>query len=140
MGAVMTAFRSSGPSLLAIVLVLTGCVHHVAHPASVAGTANDNSFMDLEAGWRLCILVPLVSSAVARPKVDSEREEGGTIVITTRNPAGYELFFYHAEARGRGKVQLRFVSAEWSKMVKAFPNQASQRFRFRFPPNRLIFD
>lgn len=72
----MTALRFFPVVLLASLLALAGCAHHALRPVSVAGTANDNSFMDLDAGWRLRILVPLVSSgAFHRQRIRCGRRE-----------------------------------------------------------------
>lgn len=130
----MTALRFFPVVLLASLLALAGCAHHALRPVSVAGTANDNSFMDLDASWRLRILVPLVSSGGVPPATDSVREEGGSIVITTRNLAGYELFFYDAEARSRGKVQLRFAFAEITKDGQTVPDPSEPALPFPLPP------
>ncbi|HTU48069.1 MAG TPA: hypothetical protein VMF91_23620 [Bryobacteraceae bacterium] len=68
-----------------ILVSVTGCIHKPAVPIAVAGASTENSYMDLAAGGRLRIVVPIAT--------------------------GYEISHYLIEPRHAGQVRLRFVSA-----------------------------
>jgi hypothetical protein len=96
-----------------------GCSRNVHVPASASIPAADNSYVDLESGWRLSIVVPLVKSG------------------------GYEISQYAITGRSNGAVRLKFTSAEITKDGKTVLDPTPPALPFTLPRGsehiRLIY-
>lgn len=132
--------------LIAILLLssIAGCAHKTVHaPALAANAPSDNSYMDLKPGERLRILIPLLKSGANQVVVDSEHQEGQTIVLSAANLIGYEMAYYSIEGKNDGKVRLQFAAAEITKDGKTVPEPNSPKLPFALPTTaqhiRLVY-
>jgi len=89
--------------------------------------------MDLAAGWRLRIVVPVTASAGERVETEAHQSEGNTIVLSAPNLIGYEVSYYTIEGHRKGKVRLKFASAEMTKGGKTVPEAQAPRLSFSLP-------
>jgi hypothetical protein len=99
--------------------------------------------MDLEAGWRLRIVVPLLNSTGSRVETGAQQSQGNTIVLSSPNLIGYEVSYYAIERRRSGKVRLKFASAEMTKNGKTVVEPDAPTLSFSLPNGtkfvRLIY-
>jgi hypothetical protein len=99
--------------------------------------------MDLAAGGRLRILVPILNSGGYRVQTDSSNPSEHTIVLSAKNLAGYEVSYYSIERHPHGQVQLKFQSAEMTKDGNTIQEGRAPRLPFPLPSKaehiRLIY-
>jgi hypothetical protein len=96
------------------------CSHKTLGPATLPNAPSDNSFLDLKAGGRLRIIVPVVKSGgyqvAAEPaKPLGDTPQGKTMVLSGDGLAGYEISRYSINRAAGGRVRLRFTSAQITK-------------------------
>ncbi len=122
----------------------TSCVHRTV-PASVAAPSSppDNSYMDLAAGWRLRILVPLVKSGSSGIATNCAPQSGNVIVCSAPNLIGYQISYYSAMPSRNGRVRLHLTSAETTINGKTVPEPKPQPLPFLLPTRaqyvRLVY-
>jgi hypothetical protein len=95
----------------AIVAVVSACSHHqFSQPAPIS---HDRAFIDLQAGWRIRVVTPILKSGTFKVHTQELRTSGGTVELKTSDDfQGYETDFYSARADGKAGVAMQFVSAE----------------------------
>lgn len=96
----------------AIVFWALSCTRNTVHPNVATVSLPDNSYMDLVAGGRLRITVPVLNSGGYQPGTHSPQENGNTITLSASGLTGYEVSYYSIEGHSHGRVRLRFTSAE----------------------------
>lgn len=112
---------------------------------SRAGTlaTTDNSFVDLERGSRLSVVVPLVKSGGTQPTFNAQQEYGNTITLSAADLTGYEIAYYAITGRRNGAVRLKFTSADITKDGKTVPEAYPPTLPFTLPPGtehiRLVY-
>ena len=118
-------------------LEFAGCSHkQVRMPTPTAVAPSDtSSYMDLEAGWKLKILVPLSKSAEAiRQSRSVPKVNGNTISLSTDSPVGYEISYYSVVGRrGGGAVKLKFTSAARTTNAKTVAEPKPPLLPFPLP-------
>lgn len=110
-----------------------GCAHKNVHPGVSTTSPIDNSYMDLIAGGRLRILVPVLKSGGYRIATGSAQPNGNTMVFSAANLTGYEVSYYEIEGRRHGNVRLRFTSAEITKNGKTVHETSAPALAFPLP-------
>lgn len=100
-------------SFAAIFCAIAGCSRKGVQVPSAPGIVrNDNSYLDLEPGWTVKIVVPLLKSGGYLPNFVAQKSEGNTILYSAPDPIGYTTSFYLVSGKKNGDVRLKFVSAE----------------------------
>ncbi len=105
--------RSSAWVVIVVALLLSACVHRsAAPPAPQARQMSSESFVDLQPGWKVRVVVPILKSGgYVVPSV--KKAEPGTLEIKLDDDfVGYERAYYKVEPRANGGVQIRFTHAE----------------------------
>jgi hypothetical protein len=74
--------------------------------------ASDNSFLDLRAGGRLKVVVPVFNSGHDRMIFSPGQAKDGSITLSAAGLAGYQSSYYATVGSADGTVRLRFQSAE----------------------------
>ena len=121
---------------LTLSLLLTSCAfHHVSTPVPPTNT----SYIDLEPGWRLRVVTPILKSGGYRVKPTSESSSGDTVALSVGDDfLGYEVAFY---AVARDGVQL--ISAETTRNGQTVPQPQPVAHLFQLPAGvryvRLIY-
>lgn len=135
-----------------IATVLAGCtarsVPVSAVPAPVNPAANasadERGFLDLQPGWRLHVITPILKSGGFVVHISKEQVRGNTIDLSSdADFVGYETSYYAVTARRGGGVSVQFSSAEVTKQGQAIGEAKPIAPLFRLPRSaryiRLIF-
>lgn len=133
---------------LAGFVVLCGCAHAPA-PKPVASTPlRGEYYQNLEAGWRLRVVTPVLKSGGTAVHFEGDAEESRTgqgLSVTLRAPdlIGYETSYYSVLPRRGSGVKIKFVSAELHLDKENIPQRQSRTPLFQFPGDaryvRLIY-
>jgi hypothetical protein len=75
----------------------------------------------LQAGQRLRIVVPLLTTQGTRPALSSQQTNGTTISLKANDLVGYATAYYAITGKPDGRVHLKFTSAQISKAGVAAP-------------------
>jgi len=110
-----------------ILAMLTGCAgRNVRAPAAPEANAMDPGYLDLKAGWRLVVVVPVLKSGGYRlPSLLGQT--GGNPVSAGPDFLGYETDIYLVAGKG-AEVRIHFGSAEVVQDGNK-SRQTSPRFR-----------
>ncbi|HUE22857.1 MAG TPA: hypothetical protein VMQ86_14320 [Bryobacteraceae bacterium] len=93
----------------ALASVLTGCAARNAPAPAAAVQPIGPSYIDLEPGWRLRVVTPILKSGGYRLKTAGQSLDGNNLTLSAGDDfLGYEVAYYAVKARA-GAV---FVSAE----------------------------
>lgn len=141
-GVVKAPTRANLSLCLAVAAVFLGCAVRAPH----AGPLPDigRSFVDLQPGWRIRTVTPILRSGKYLPEFGETAGVGGSAEITTGDDfIGYETSYYTVEPGKRSGVAIAFVSAKATINGKT-SGQPQPRVRlFDFSPRaqyvRLVF-
>ncbi|MGH9612285.1 MAG: hypothetical protein ACRD4P_04320 [Bryobacteraceae bacterium] len=120
---------------LALAVSLAGCSSRNVHlpVAQPLPATPDAGYIDLQPGWRLRVVTPILKSGGYRLHAASQRAEGNTIAISAGDDfVGYETAYYAINGRGAG-VSVRFPSAEITKAGQVNPQSRPLVPLFRLP-------
>jgi hypothetical protein len=121
----------------AFAFVVTGCVRKPLHPP-VAQEDWPPDFLDLEAGWRLKVTTPLLSTGKYQIQAIEEQSSGNTITLSTGDQSiAYEVAFYRVQSQGGG-VRLETISAEMFKDGQALKEPAPRGWHPQLPANPVL--
>jgi hypothetical protein len=128
--------------LLPLGMVLVCCVRHAPHNDSFPST--DRSYLDLQLGWRVRTVTPLLKSGKYVPEFKSSKNANGVVELSSGNDLlGYETSDYSVVSGEGGGVKLIFSSAENFIDGKASPQSQPRVHLLDFPPSakfiRIVF-
>jgi hypothetical protein len=127
--------------MLALLATGIGCRHKSA--SVVPAAPNDNDYIDLTAGERVSVNVPLLKSGGYVAKVDSVQESGTTLSVAIPDLIGFRVSTYSVQGRAKGRVTLKFESARSTSDGKPMMEKKAPVLPFEMPPGdryiRLIF-
>jgi hypothetical protein len=124
--------------------ITAGCTHKNV-PLSTAGNIPQpqSSYVDLEPGWKLRIVVPLLKSEGYRPVLAAQESNGKTISLSSADLLGYTTSYYAITGKKNGIVRLKLISTEETKEGKTVPRADSPSLPFELPHRtehiRLIY-
>lgn len=129
---------------IGVLTAIAGCARNNVHvPISPAIARNDNSYVDLEPGWTLQIVVPLLKSGGFRSSLVPQESNGNTISISAADLIGYTTSRYTITGKKGGGVRLRFVFSEETRNGKTVPTSNAPILPFELPRKteniRLIY-
>jgi len=117
----MTVPRNGARLILyvGVLTFLTGCALRTARIAATpAGSAN-NDYLDIQAGWRLTAVTPILKSGGYVLKTsDKPTGNNGPTLSAGADFVGYEVAHYEVKGQGRERVRVEFNSAEVTKEGK----------------------
>ncbi len=94
----------------------------------------DASYIDLQPGWRLRVVTPILKSGGYRLHAASQRVDGNAITVSAGDDfVGYETAYYAINGRRRAGVSVRFQSAEITKASQANPQSRAMVPLFQLP-------
>jgi hypothetical protein len=108
-------------------------------------TFTDRSYVDLQPGWRLRVVVPILESGGYKVRTEEVRSSDGTVSLQTEKDfLGYETDYYQVNSPGDGKPVVSFESAEFTgidrkKSRKPKPAMLLFAFPDSFGYVRLLF-
>src|SRR5579862_2254437 len=103
--------RSQFPALVSVALacLLAGCAaRNTRAPAQPPVRPADAGFIDLEPGWRLRVVVPILKSGGYRLDLGQTQTSGNTVSLSASDFLGYEVAYYAVVPRGGPQ----FITAE----------------------------
>ncbi len=128
---------------IAVLSLAFGCAHKSLRPLPAVDASAENSYMDLQPGGSLRILVPLLRSGTTRLTTLPQDTAGNTIVLSAANLIGYQISHYAIQRRRGARVQLTFTSATITKDGKTAAKTAAPVLPFQLPSKsrhiRLIY-
>lgn len=104
-------------TLSTVLLLLTACAPRASRaPVATPSAANQTSYIDLEAGWRLHIVFPITRSGKYTVESSTTQQNGNTLTLSPSSDfIGYESDVYSVKARGRDGILIHFESASETK-------------------------
>ena len=126
----------------ALAICVAGCA--VRKPHEDMGAFVDKSYIDLEPGWRVRVVTPVLSSGKFKMQPKEFHSEGETVALQTGGEfLGYETDFYEVGAQHGNGVVVRFGSAEFTSNGKSSKRSQPLVPLFDLPENvryvRLLF-
>lgn len=121
--------------LLFFAVLLAGCAGRprAAAPAPEPPPVSGPAFVELQAGWRLRVVTPLLRSGGFRLRAPVAAESGKTVTVDTAGEfLGYETAYYDVRAAGQG-TRVQFGSATRTAEGVASPAPRPTVLRFRTP-------
>jgi hypothetical protein len=94
--------------------------------------ASDNSYLDLQGGSSLKIVMPLLKSGGFRADLRRQEINGNTISLTAADLTGYITLNYAVAGRN-GVVRLRFIAAQKTQEGQTVPVSAPPALPFDLP-------
>ncbi len=135
------------PSKTIILLVVamacvTGCARRQPHDEM--GAFVDKSYIDLEPGWRVRVVTPILRSGKFKMQPKEFHAEDKTVALQTGGDfLGYETDYYAVNAQNGGGVVVRFGSAEFTSNGESSKRSQALVPLFDLPENvryvRLLF-
>ncbi len=109
-------------SLAAVAAVLAGCSARTVQPPVTAAHPS-RAYIDLQPGWRLRVVTPLLRSGGYRLQSLQQSSSGNTIALSTQDDfMGYERAYYVVKPHSGG-VRVEFSSAETVEGDQRSPRQ-----------------
>ena len=130
---------------LALASVLTGCAARSPRVSTQAAAVRpDFGYIDLQPGWRLQVVTPIVRSGGYRLRAGDQQMNGNTMTLSVGSDfLGYETAHYAVTARNGAGVRVEFNSAEVTKEGQTSPQPRPVAHLFRLPRGarfvRLIY-
>lgn len=124
--------------LLVTAVLLAGCAKRHPAPPPPAPVLRGPSFAELEAGWRVRVVTPLLKSGGFLLKATEQQEEGNTITLRAGDEfQGYETAIYGVGAHKKGGVQIALTevtlnrNGQLTHPAKSFAPRLRQPARLR---------
>lgn len=120
------------------VVLLAGCAKRHPAPLPPAPVLRGPSFAELEAGWRVRVITPLLKSGGFVLKTTGQHEEGNTITLRAGDDfQGYETAIYAVGAHKKGGVSIALTdvtvnrNGQLTHPAKSFAPRLRQPGRLR---------
>jgi hypothetical protein len=125
---------------IGIAAFLTACGSRIVRvPPATMGRSVSQDYIDLQPGWRLTVVTPILKSGGYQLDTSEQQITGKTVTLAAGTDfIGYEVAHYSVQARWGGGVRVRFNSAEVTKegetesqsrsIVPLFRSMRSARF------------
>ena len=98
----------------ALVIVLAGCARHLAPPPPPVSSGP--SYVELEAGWHVRVITPMLKSGGFPLKIADRQEAGNMIALRAGDDfLGYETAAYAVEARKDGGVRVALTGVDLNR-------------------------
>jgi hypothetical protein len=124
---------------LFLVLALAGCGTHKVPTAAVPALAISPEYLDLQSGWRLRVVFPLMKPGGSGPVFTEQRTAGNVIALKTSDDfLGYETAYYALVSERQDGVWVQFRSAEVTKDGSTVP-EAQAPAMLSMPPRRMKY-
>jgi hypothetical protein len=128
----MGASRWSRFLFPAITAALAGCAMRT-RPV-VPPPVTDRDYIDLQPGWRIRAITPILKSGAYKPELKEATASGGSVQISAGDDfVGYETSYYSVRPGKPAGVVVAFVSAETNIDGKVTGTQQPRVHLFDFP-------
>ena len=130
--------------LLSSLSACTTACHH-SPPKTVPSIAMDSRYLDLQPGWRLRVVTPILESGGYKVRTEEMHSEGNTISLRTEKGfLGYQTDYYSVNMPDEGRLAVTFQHAEFTSIDQQKTEKPAPAVRlFIFPSDtryvRLLF-
>lgn len=101
---------------LTLVVLASGCARKQPAPPPPAPVLRGPSFAELEPGWRVRVITPLLKSGGFVLRVAEQQEEGNTITLRTGDDfQGYETATYAVGGHKKGGVRIALTDVSLNR-------------------------
>jgi hypothetical protein len=117
----MCAKRALWRTLAALLLAVTttGCAVRRAPSPDVLKDAAVRGFIDLQPGWRIKVVTPILKSGGYFPNIAAEKEQGNIVRLSSdADLVGYETSYYSVKQRKDQGVKVEIASVLLTKESK----------------------
>lgn len=121
-----------------LLVILGGCARHPPPPPPAPAASRGPSYVDLEAGWRVVVITPMLRFGGFQLKKVEQQESGKTITLRAGDEfLGYETATYAVDAREDGGVQVALTAVDYNRngaitpAIKSFAPRLRMPYRFR---------
>jgi len=98
--------------LAVLCLISVGC--YKASPRWPRSGFTDRSYVDLQPGWRIKVVAPILSSGGFKVRTEEVHNSDGTVSLRTEKGfQGYETDYYHVSSPEDGRPTVTFDTAEF---------------------------
>jgi len=110
-----------------VVTLLAGCGPRAVRIAATAAVPANNDYLDIQAGWRLTAVTPILKSGgyVLKTTDKTTISGNGFTLSAGTDFVGYEVAHYEVIGQRGGRVRVEFNSAEVTKEGKTQPQPQS---------------
>src|SRR5450631_1431929 len=109
-----------------VLTLLTGCASRTARMAATSTGSANNDYLDIQPGWRLTAVTPILKSGGYVLKTsDKPISSNGFTLSAGTDFVGYEVAHYEVKGQRGGRVRVEFNSAEVTKEGKTQPEEQS---------------
>ena len=96
---------------ITVAVALTGCA--VRTPHEDRGPFIDRSYIDLEPGWRIRVVTPILKSGAFKVQTEQAQTSGSTVALKTADDfVGFEIDYYAVKASREHGSLIEFSSSE----------------------------
>ena len=96
---------------ITVAVALTGCAVRTPHESTSAFI--DRSYVDLEPGWRIRVVTPILKSGAFKVQTEQAQTSGSTVALKTADDfVGFEIDYYAVKASREHGSLIEFSSAE----------------------------
>src|SRR5437899_8492177 len=113
--------------------ISTGCASRSAPAIAAPAAPTDAPYIDLEPGWRLRVVTPILKSGGYLLHTDDPEVSGNTIALSAADSVGFETAYYAVKARRGGGVRIVFSAAGVTKQGQTSPELQPLAPLFDFP-------
>jgi len=109
---------------LGILTFLAGCAARTARGPLASPKPANSDYIDIQAGWRLTVVTPILKSGGYVLKSLDQQSNGGAVALSAGSDLiGYEVAHYAVKEQKKRRVRVEFSSAELTKDGKTEPQQ-----------------
>src|SRR5579864_3628442 len=102
-------------ALAAFAVMLAACAAHRTRVAAEPPAPDNAAYIDLEPGWRLRVVTPILKSGGYRLQTSSPEAAGGSISASAEGFIGFETAYYSVTQPVAGVLSIEFLSATITK-------------------------
>lgn len=123
--------------------MLAACAAHRTRLASEPPAPDNEAYIDLEPGWRLRVVTPILKSGGYQLQTSSPETTSGSISVSAEGFIGFETAYYSVTQPVDGGLRIEFLSAVITKEGKTTPQPRSLVPLFALPDGvrfvRLVY-
>src|SRR6185369_15773190 len=109
-----------------VLTFLTGCALRSARIAATSAGSANNDYLDIQPGWRLTAVTPILKSGGYVLKTTDKPTSGNGFTLSAGTDfVGYEVAHYDVKGQRAGRVRVEVNSAEVTKDGQTQPQPQS---------------
>jgi hypothetical protein len=123
--------------------MLAGCAAHRTRVASEPLAPDNGAYIDLEPGWRLRVVTPILKCGGYQPQASTQESSSGSINVSAEGFIGFETAYYSVAQPAGDGLRIEFLSAMITKEGETAPQPRPLVALFALPDGvrfvRLVY-